>query len=331
MLTLAACGDASRDTTLVVRSTLPDGLLDYVEESFEAANPRVDVRFSTLGAEESLAEATTAGRAAFDVWWGAPATTLAQAADAGLLLAYRPPWIAQAGVGQPDALARWQVTLVSPFVIAFNREEVPLARAPTDWGDILHFRWAEEVYLLDPSSSDEGAYFLGAMLVQSLRDDDDLLRGFDWQRRLDIQAERYVRDPQDAIRSLANGEAMLAILPRYVVEEARGTGAAWIHYRLPESGTPMLALGIAISESTEVPSVARRFVDHVGTMDVATASKLHTRWQPSHGDVDMSRLPDDFELEQRWIPYALAIDTLVRELDGWVERWDAEVRDRGGR
>jgi len=49
MLTLAACGEASRDTTLVVRSTLPDELLDYVEESFEAANPRVDVRFLGAG------------------------------------------------------------------------------------------------------------------------------------------------------------------------------------------------------------------------------------------------------------------------------------------
>ena len=64
-------------------------------------------------------------------------------------------------------------------------------------------------------------------------------------------------------------------------------------------------------------------------MDVATVAKLHTRWMPGHGDVDMSLFPPDFEIGMPWRSCACAPDTIVNELDGWIERWNLEVRDRG--
>ena len=326
---LSACEGPPRDTTLVVRTTLPEELLDYVEASFEAENPTVDVRFSESAGEESLADAQSAEGATFDVWWGAPARTLVRAAEAGLLQPYRPPWLQQAGVGQPDGEARWQVTLVSPFVIAFNRDEVPIARAPADWVDLFHFRWTGEIRLMDPALVDEAAYFVGARLLEAVREGGDPLAGFDWHRRLDAQTERYTREPLEILRALESGEALLTVLPRYVVEEARSGDAPWIHYRLPESGTPMLVRGVAITKSTEVPEAARRFIDHIGTVDAATASKLYTRWQPGHGDVDMSRFPARFEIDQRWTPYPLGLDTLTTRLDAWIDRWDLNVRDKG--
>jgi len=329
LFALFACQATPRDTDLVVRTTLPKELLDFVEASFEAANPDVDVRFSELAAEPSLAEAQSVEGAPFDVWWGVPAQTLVRAATEGLLLSYRPPWLQQPGVGQPDAEARWQVTLVSPFVIAFNRDQLSISRAPIDWVDLFHFRWSGEIHLPDPTVVDESAYFVGAMIVEVLRGDGALLAGFDWHRRLDAQVERYTREPQDIFRALESGDALLTILPRYMVEEARGADAPWIHYRLPESGTPMLVLGVAITEATEVPEAARRFVDHLGTLDVATASKLYTHWQPGHGDVDMSRFPTGFEIDQPWAPYTLALDTLASQLDAWIDRWDLKVRDKG--
>lgn len=327
-LAVLSCGPSSRDTVLLVRTTLPQALADYVEESFEAEHRDVNIRFTGGEDEESLAEALSPGGARFDVWWGAPALSLAEAAEADLLEPHRPPWVQQPGVGEPDAQARWQVSLVSPFVIAFNREKVPLNRAPTDWIDLFHFRWSGDVQVLDPVRTDDGAWMAGAMIVEALREDDDLLAGFDWLERLDEQVVQYVGAPEEALRALESGEVSLAILPRFAVEEARGRDMPTLHYRLPESGTPMLALGVAIMKGSEVTDAARRFVGHLGRPDVATEAKLHTRWQPAHGDVNMSRFPPHFELDQRWTPYALAVDTLRAELDGWIDRWDLEIRGR---
>lgn len=326
---LAACRPTA-DTLLTVRTTLPDELRSYVEESFEEMNPTVDVVFTDADADVSLSELREGHNAVpFDVWWGASGVALETAADAGLLQAYRPRWLEQPGVGQPSAEGLWQVILVTPFVIAFSRDDLQLNRAPTDWIDLFHLRWTNEINMLDPFRSADGSYFMSSMVVQSLRDFDDLDGGFDWLARLDHQVSEYVGAPEDAVRALGSGQARLAILPRADVERARADTAPWLHYRLPESGTPMLVLGVGVVDGSAVVDAARAFVEHLGRLDVATRSKLHTRWQPGHGDVDMNSFPNDFEIEQRWTPYALTVDTLAAEGDAWVDRWEAEVRGRG--
>jgi iron(III) transport system substrate-binding protein len=314
----------------MVRTTLPDELRSYVEESFEEMNPTVDVVFTDADADASLEELREGPNTVpFDVWWGAPSVALERAADAGLLQAYRPRWLAQPGVGQPSAEGYWQVVLVTPFVIAFSREDLQLNRAPTDWIDLFHLRWTDEIEMLDPFRNADGSDFMSSMIVQSLRDYDDLDGGFDWLARLDGQVSEYVAAPEEAVRALGSGEARLAILPRADVERARSEDAPWLYYRLPESGTPILALGVGVVAGSAVVDAAHAFVEHLGRMDVATMSKLHTRWQPGHGDVDMDAFPNDFEIDQPWTPYALTVDTLAAEGDAWVDRWEAEVRGRG--
>lgn len=328
-LVVAACGDG-REVTLVVRTELPVDLRDFVEESFEAEHRDVDVRFESGAAYASFHDLQVAEDGPpFDVWWGAPATTLHRAASVDLLEPFRPSWVDQVGVGEPSRDALWQVTLVTPFVIAFNRQELTLTRAPRDWIDTFHHRWTEEIWALDPTRHDDGAVFISSKLVEALRDDDDLRNGYEWLGRLDTQVERYVEDPEEAIRALERGDALLAVLPRAVAEEARGEGADWLYYRLPESGTPMLALGVAITKGSMARNAAARFVEHVGRLDIATETKLRTRWQPAHGGVDRSMLPAGFEIDQNWTAYPLAIDTLMAEMERWVTRWDLEIRGAG--
>lgn len=326
----SACADVERDLSLLVESSLPAELLAFAEEAFEAENPRVDVRVVESTAAETL-ERLRSGSERIDVWWGAPGTILSIAADEGHLQPYRPPWTRQPGVGQPDPEARWQVSLISPFVIAFNQERVPLAGAPTDWDDLFDVEWFEDVWLSDPSRNASTAHFVGAMIVAMGGIEDDPGLGFDWHLRLDAAVGGYAADDAEVVRRLGTGEALLSILPRHVVEEARHEGAPWIRYTLPLSGTPMLSRGIAVTARAPNPDLARRFVDLTGTLELATVAKLHTRWMPGHGDVEMSRLPSDFEIDMPWTPYPLSPRTIASELDEWLERWTLEVRDRGER
>lgn len=330
VLLTSACSESARDRTLVVHSSMPTEVLAYAERIFETDFPTVDVRIVEAAPEETLA-ALRDGTGPIDVWWGAPGATLETAADEGRLQPYEPPWLGRPGVGRPDPAGRWQVSMISPLVIAFNREQVPLPEAPTDWIDLFHHAWAEEVVLVDPSVSSWMADFVSTMIVRALREDDDLLRGFDWLGRLDAATGDYVPDAAEAIRRLRTGEDLLTILPRHLVEQARHERAPWIHYRLPESGTPMLSRGIAVTVDAAQPDLARTFIDLAGTMEVGTVARLHTRWMPGHGDVDMSVLPDDFEIDMPWQPIPLAIDTIARQGPGWINRWDLEIRNRAGR
>jgi len=325
---VAACGDAGRDTHLVVHTPLPDAVTGRAEALFEAAHPTVDVRVVTSDDPETLAALRSADEPV-DVWWGASGLALAAAAGAGLLQPYEPAWSALPGpVGGADAEGRWHATLVSPFVIAFDRDRVGLSDAPTDWVDLFHYAWTEEIDLVDPVQDPDMRYFVAAMLMDALRNAEDLERGFEWHARLTRSVGEYVREPEEVIRRLRRGDALLTILPRHVVEAARHDGAPSLHYRPPESRTPVLVRGVAIPAAAAEPELARAFVELVGEEEIRTVARLETRWAPAHGDVDATAFPADFELDAPWRAQPLAADTIAREIDGWLDRWELEVRGR---
>lgn len=329
LLFLLACSGESRPITLDVRTDLPEGLRDYVEESFEGTHPDVDVRLTVSTTDESGADvlAGVRGEAPFDVWWGAHASGLERVADEGRLLPYSPIWLDEPGLVMPDTGAAWHPLLITPYVIAFSRDDLPLTRAPTDWNDLRHFRWSEEIEILDPLRSEAGAWFVLSMLAR-YEAEADTDAGFDWLITLDGQVDSYAVTPGDAVRALEVTASRLAVLPRADAEEARATDAPWLYYRLPESGTPILARGVAVVRGTDEVEAARAFVDHVGALDVRTVSKLQTRWQPAYGDIDASRLPADFELTHPWQPWALAVDRIEGQRDTWLGRWEQEIQRR---
>lgn len=301
---LAACGDGDR-VRLNVRTTLPGELRNALEAGFEARHPGIDLRFSDDSTEETL-EALRKGEADFDVWWGAPASALLRAGGD----------------------LEWSPWLTSPLVVAFDRTVVALADAPIDWIDVFHHAWFEAIRIPDPAATEAGATLVGGVVVEALRDDDDLTRGFDWLARLHDQVDRYVQSADEAVAGLGTGDALLAVMTRADAETARTGEAPWLHYRIPASGTPEATLGVAVVAGSARADAARAFLDYLASDEAATAAKLHMHWEPVAGRVDESRLPADFELPGGWTPYVPAFDTLRTELDGWIDRWEREVRTR---
>ena len=327
---LAGCGGDSRPVTLEVRTDLPEALRDYVEESFEAVHLDTDVRFTVESTEASLSDLQSPrvdGQPPFDVWWGADVAGLEVAADADLLVPYRPVWIGEPSLVESSDDDAWQALLVTPFVIAFSRDDLQLNRAPSDWNDLRHFRWVDDIEVLDPIRSTAGAWMVTSLLARYERES-DLDMGFDWLAALDGQVEAYATSSDDALRALESGRSRLALIPRADAEATRFDGASWLHYRLPESGTPVLARGVAVIAGVEHRARAEALVDHLGSLDVRTMAKLETRWQPAYGDADAIRVPVGFELEQSWRPYELAADHIERERAGWLDRWERHVRGR---
>ena len=79
---------------------------------------------------------------------------------------------------------------------------------------------------------------------------------------------------------------------------------------------------------TKEAGAAKEFLDHLGSIDVRTETKLKTRWQPVFEMVDSSRIPVDFELQESWTPYAILFDTIQGKREGWLNRWEQEIRGR---
>lgn len=315
LLLLGGCVDDGR-TPLRVRTSLPDALTEQVERSFEAQHPDVDVRFLRGDDGEAAAELEAAGEEVpFDVWWGASGILLERASSSGLL---RPATMS--GV--------WRPLLVTPFVIAFNRERVTLASAPSDWIDIFHFRWRGELVAVDPARMDVGAWFVGAVVGRAVRAEDDATIGMDWLRRFDEQVSRYVPGESDALRELRLGNALLTVVSRAAADAEITAGADWLYYRVPESGTPLLVRGIGVVEGTSQVHAAALFVDWVSSPEEVTAAAITTGWEAA----DELRVADDASAligSEGWRGWPLGLDVVVAGLDGWLAEWREDVRGRG--
>ncbi|MBR44731.1 MAG: hypothetical protein CME18_09975 [Gemmatimonadetes bacterium] len=329
-VTLAACVQDQASVTLLVRTDLPEILRDYVEETFEAVHQDIDVRFSVASTETTLAELQAIEvqwGPPFDVWWGAHASGLQAASDEGRLMTYQPRWLGRSASVDLRHDGEWHPLLLTPYVIAFSREDLELARAPSDWIDLRHFRWSDDIEMLDPARSEEGAWFLVSILQQAVSVG-DLESGFDWLATMDRYVESYATNTSDALQALREKRSRIAIAPRADVEAERSNNSPWLYYRLPESGTPVLIRGVSLMSGTKEAAAAKEFVDHLGSIDVLTETKLKTRWQPVFGMVDSSRIPVDFELQEPWAPYAIPFDTIQGKREGWLNRWEQEIRGR---
>jgi iron(III) transport system substrate-binding protein len=322
-----ACGPRS-DKVLVVYSSLPAEVVNSAEDSFEEIWSDVDVRVIRMDDAEAI-ERIKSGRGEGDVWWGASSSTLTEAARDTLLASFRPSWVeAGSDIAGIDAEERWQVAMVSPFVIAFNREETPLSRAPRDWVDVHHARWRGEVTLLDPALNPAGADFVTGFVGANLSDGNDVQAGFDRLLRMDAAVESYVGDAEEAVRALGSGDVLLAVLPLHEVERLRHDNAEWLHYRHPESGAPALLRGVAMMYGAPEPDMAKEFIEMVGS-SFATDVTIQTWWLPSRAGLLQPRLPEDHLVPGTAMPWFRLPATTGSESAAWVERWESEVRGKG--
>jgi len=288
MLTMACSGGRTR---LVVRTDFPKELRDAAESTFEEQYPDVDVRFSVADDSTSLREVMDESEPApFDVWWGASAVALDQAARGG-------------------RLGGWMPLRSTPLVIAFDRNAVKITQAPRDWLDLLHHRWADAVVVPDPSRSEVGELLVGAIVADRTRSEGESWIGFEWLERLDGQVVAYAPDEDEALRSLRLGTSSLAVLRLATVEEARNENET-LYYRVPESGGPVQVSGAGTVATSDVSDLAERFVEHLSRVGRST-EVWPAGWSPVKDD-DLAYL-----------------EMIVDSLSLWLDRWSADVRGRG--
>jgi len=325
-LALVACG---RAPDVTVYTPLEPAVVGWAREAFSTTHPDVALRM------EPVAPGALLGRLRAEredpsarVVWGAPSWVLAAAAAEGLLATEPPSWAASLPQRLRDPGGRWTASLVDPIVLAFDHEQLSRSRAPRDWIDLLHPRFAGEVLVPEPGADPGGTVLLGARAQASMRDHGDILDAIDWLRRLDGQTLRYEADEDAMVRSLGRGSARVALLRLSRAEAARRAGGS-LAYMVPESGGPLLVEAVGVTAGGDDARDARAFVAWLGTAEATDglSEKLH-------------RVPATLVAEPAkltWLPdAAIALggeapdaDTLAAHLDAWLERWRRDARGRG--
>jgi iron(III) transport system substrate-binding protein len=319
---LAGCGDGREP--LVIYSPHGKELLGAYEEAFEREHPTVDVQWLDMGSQEAYDRVRTeATNPQASLWWGAPQTMFAKAADQGLLMPYAPSWADAVPAEAHDPQDRWYGTYRTPEVIMYNHDAVDSTEVPRSWDDLLDARFDDRVIVRSPLGSGTMRTIFGALIQRQ----PSVEEGFRWLARLDENTKTYAANPTQLYLSLARGEGDLTLwnLPdAYLQSHDLGYPFSWV---IPAEGTPVLVDGIALVEGAPNPERAKAFYEFVTSREalIEQAERFHRI--PVRTDVEDAALPAWMRGEIR----AMDVDwgRLADEGADWMQRWDENVKGRG--
>jgi iron(III) transport system substrate-binding protein len=324
----AGCSDGR--TPLVIYSPHGKDLLSLVEKSFEAANPKVDVRWLDMGSQDVYDRVRSeSANPQADVWFGGPATIFARGAAEKLLAPYRPAWT--------DAIPReergpgdlYLASYRTAPVLVYNSAAVKPEEAPHDWDDLLDPKWKGKVLIRDPLSSGTLRTVFGMVLARSVAETGGPERGFDWLRRLDGQTKEYLQQPALMIEKLNRREGLVTIweLTDLLWQKKRGSP---LDFHFAASGAPIIDDSIGLVAGAKHPAEAKAFIDFVGSPETQALTAREAFRLPARTDIPRESLPE-------WAQKVLAelkpaqIDwELLRQHDQeWMTTWDRTVRGKG--
>ncbi|GAB4396264.1 MAG: hypothetical protein OHK0048_00340 [Rhodoferax sp.] len=147
-----------------------------------------------------------------DLWWRGTGDPFLQAAEQGLLQAYRPSHLADGHSGsvRPYAMTQDQVGGFYTSAVGFgwNTELLKMKKlpAPKCWADLIKPEYKGEIEMPHPASSGT-AYTILAPLVQRLGED----AAFDDLKKLHKNISNYTRSGQAQAPNVAKGDVGLGV------------------------------------------------------------------------------------------------------------------------
>jgi iron(III) transport system substrate-binding protein len=323
-VTLAACGGEQRES-LVVYTPHGKELLTFYEEAFEAAYPEVDVQWLDMGAQQVYDRVRTESvHPQASIWWGGPNLTFDQAAREGLLEAYRPSWHGSVDADGHHPEDYWYATYLTPEVIMYNASTYQRETAPADWDDLLDPEWRDRIVVRYPLVSGTMRTIFGAMILRQ----PTVEEGFAWLARLDMNTKTYAADPTQMYMSIARGSGDITLWNMPDAEIQSKENGYPFGYLVPESGTPVIAEGIALVKGGRNLGRAKSFYEFVTTKEALVHQARSFYRIPARRDIPQDSLP-------AWMrnvsitPWTVDWDRLAEEGAVWMQFWDERIKGRG--
>jgi len=334
---LSACSKDDRITVVVYSPHGPDIGKEF-EKAFETENPGVDVQYQPLPTADILTRVRgESANPSCDVWWGAPSSTFAIAADEALLEPYRPDWLAHVDEKFHDREDRFAPHFTIPQVIVYNRDRRSADDAPTSWDDLASDAYAGRVVMRNPppSGSMRGA-FSWLVAWKAGNDPANTKAGFDYLRAVHRNTKSYGAIPKELFEAIKRDKDDVvgvwnladAIFQRDRYEYPFGIA-------IPAEGVPVVIDCIALVKndrrSPARAEAAKKYYDFVTSIE--SGRKLmngHGRIL-IRGDVPAEDLPS-WHAEYAYEPLPVDATFAATNADAWMSEWEAKVKplEHGG-
>ena len=260
-----------------------------------------------------------------DIWWGGTGDPFLQAAEAGLLEAYRPAYINDL---HPWAVRQYAMSgnqvggfYTSTIGFGYNTDVLKKKGLPEPkcWADLIKPEYKGEIEISHPASSGT-AYTVIAGLVQQMGEE----QAFDYLKKLHKNITTYTRSGQAQAPNVAKGEVGIGVTFAFNFEK-------WKHDKFPVKtaapceGTSYEVGGIALVKGARNMDNAKKYYDWLmGPEGQAVGAKVGSYQVPANKTFKMDpRIPtmDDVKL----IKYDFEKYGKSAERKRLIDRWTKEV------
>jgi iron(III) transport system substrate-binding protein len=196
-----------------------------------------------------------------DLWWGGTGDPFFQAAETGLLEAYRPSYINDLHAWSVRQYAMTQNRVggfyTSAIGFGWNTELLKKKKLPEPkcWADVIKPVYKGEIEISHPASSGT-AYTILAGLVQLMGED----AAFDYLKKLHLNITSYTRSGTAQAPNVAKGEVAVGISFIFGFDGWRHNGYP-LATAAPCEGTSYEIGGIALVKGARNAEQARRYYD----------------------------------------------------------------------
>jgi iron(III) transport system substrate-binding protein len=261
-----------------------------------------------------------------DLWWGGTGDPFLQAAELGLLDAYRPAYL--------NDLHGWSVrqyAMSQNFVggfytsaIGFGWNEDVLRKkklpAPKCWADLADPRYKGEIETSHPGSSGTG-YTILASLVQLMGED----AAFDYLKKVHRNVTQYTRSGQAQAKSVAKGEVGIGVSFIFGFENERLNGFTMVKSAAPCEGTGYEVGGIALVKGSRNRDAAKKYYDFLmSPAGQSLGAKADSLQVPANKTFKVDPRVPSIE-NVRLIKYDFQKYGKAAERKRLIERWEKEV------
>lgn len=218
-----------------------------------------------------------------DIWWGGTGDPFLQAAEAGLLEAYRPDYINDL---HPWAVRQYAMSgnqvggfYTSTIGFGYNTDVLKKKGLPEPkcWADLIKPEYKGEIEISHPASSGT-AYTVIAGLVQQMGEE----QAFDYLKKLHKNITTYTRSGQAQAPNVAKGEVGIGVTFAFNFEK-------WKHDKFPVKtaapceGTSYEIGGIALVKGARNRANAQKYYDWLmGPEGQAIGAKVGSYQTPAN-------------------------------------------------
>ena len=261
-----------------------------------------------------------------DLWWGGTGDPFLQAAEVGLLDAYRPNYLddLHGWAVRQYAMTENQVGGFYTSAIGFGWNEDVLKKkklpAPKCWADLIAPQYKGEIETSHPGSSGTG-YTILAGLVQLMGED----AAFDYLKKLHRNVTQYTRSGQAQAKSVAKGEVGIGVSFIFGFENERINGFTMVHAGAPCEGTGYEIGGIALVKGSRNREAAKKYYDFLmSPAGQSLGAKANSLQVPANKTFKVDPRVPSIE-NVRLIKYDFQKYGKATERKRLIDKWEREV------